>query len=116
MKKLNNTNTNKKQPTTSRFIEKITVMTATRGKYNKFKVNKAEDGKKYQFAHSIRNYTRSLKVGDVVMIAKLRHTHRSNEYVWDVYKVTLPAFVYEYNGKETYVPKTWFGNNSYLVI
>lgn len=107
---------NKKQPINSRFIEKVTVMTAPRGKYTKFRVNKAEDGKKYQFAHFNRNYTSSLKIGDTVLIAKLRHTHRSNDYVWDVYKVTLPAFISDFQDKERHFPKTWFGNSTYLVI
>lgn len=112
MKKLN---TEKLKPVTSRFIEKVTTMTALRGKYTKFNVNKAENGIKYSFNSPNRFHTESIKIGDVVLIAKLRHTHKRFDYVWDVYKITIPGYVYNHNGVEQLLPQTWFGRTTYLV-
>jgi hypothetical protein len=75
---------------------------------------KADDGQQYELANRIKDYISSLKVGDKVLIAKMRDNHRSEDFIWDVYEIYLPCFKITQYCKDV-VAKSYFKHNTYLI-
>ena len=116
MKNLNKETTKKVCEKKALFVRKVTTMTAPRGTYTSRLVRKAENGIQYTFDTRKGFDTQNLKPGDHALIAKLRQTHRSHDYVWDVYEIVLPFEILEFNGKKYKRTKTEFGRNTYLIF
>jgi len=97
----------------AKFVKQVTVIRTDRS--NKYQEPIAENNKEYKF---IQWSSQCYRVGDMVLLAKLRHTHHAGCYVWDVYEVILPIyeFLYNYRMSKSYViPQTWFGHTTYMI-
>lgn len=90
----------------AKFIRKIGEMKSKNNSKHDFEV--CTDGEKYELSKSISKH----KIGDQVIIAKLRNNPSYYNYTWDLYLIELPR-----HGDKSIsnMPQSWFGYNSLVI-
>jgi len=74
-----------------------------------------QDGRKFTWAHLVKDYVAQLEVGETVMLA-----HRLNvpteDWCFEIYPVTIAEDQWmKERGRPNY-PHTWFGNGRSIVV
>lgn len=114
-----------KEMTVAKYVKKVTMLSAPRK--TKFQPSTSVEGFNFDFK---RIDTRDLKVGDVVFIAKLVPTLKSEPFLWSIHQIKLPVSRYYFDrytnetsskAKRLLLadvlnhPQTWFGYGTYIV-